>query len=135
MSIVPQMLHKRFGKKRVFFHDVDRCVALGAAISASQVTPGFKGLDMQLFDITLVRIGIEVNDGRFEPVTPSGSIAPAKRTLRGLFVRENQTRISFNVYAGDHSAASSNSLLGLEVPTLPTDLSLKYFISFSLPQL
>ncbi|MCX6019953.1 MAG: Hsp70 family protein [Chloroflexi bacterium] len=69
--------------------------------------------------MTAHTIGIELQDGSFAPIVPTGTYVPMPKPAIGLFRTsiDNQQRLEVNVYEGDDEIANKNELIGtVDIP-------------------
>lgn len=108
--------------------DVDRVVALGAAIQAGLVTNHKALRDRLVTDVLTHSLGVSTRKSwgetelldRFDPVLHRGSTLPTSGTGFYTTLRHDQTSVTFPIYEGENRTASRNHLLGqLTLDDLP----------------
>jgi len=102
---VRAMVGEIFGKQPLARINPDECVALGAAITASE---GTKKITFKASR----SLGIEIAGGSFSPLIQRGSTLPTAAEKAYTTSFDDQIMISFPIYQGEASRASRNSLLG-----------------------
>ena len=94
-----------FGKDPTLEVNPDECVALGAAIAASE------GVGRVTFKNTK-SLGVELHDGSFSVIIQKGMILPTQGSEMYTTVQDNQRAVKFPIYQGEDPVAISNELLG-----------------------
>lgn len=128
MPSMHALVRDTFGKDPRTDLDVDRVVALGAAVQAGLVGDHAAVRELLVTDVLTHSLGVAVRRefygkvylGRFDPILPRGTILPATRVSRYDTVDAFQTDITIKVYEGEHRECRHNHLLGtLRVEGLP----------------
>ena len=102
---VRDMVAEIFGKQPLCKINPDECVALGAAIAASE------GTTRVTFKASR-SLGVEVSGGTFSPLIERGSTLPTVASESYTTSFDGQTVISFPIYQGEDQHAGRNMLLG-----------------------
>jgi molecular chaperone HscC len=120
---VPSVLDfvtRLFGRAPLQTLPPDEAVALGAAVQAALVARDAAIQDVVVTDVAPFTLGIAAVKsfghtevpGTFLPVIDRGTTIPCSRTKRLYTMRPGQTRLKVEVFQGEHSMCSDNTLLG-----------------------
>lgn len=116
---VQELVRSLFGKSINKSFNPDEVVAVGAALQAAMLSGQLE--DVQLFDVTSMSLGIELDGGRFVPVIQKNTTIPcrAKKTISTLTNEQSSVRI--HVLQGEDPLATNNISLGeFELSGIPT---------------
>jgi len=100
-----QIINKEFFKGI----NPDECVAMGAAIQASNIT---EKTGLVLVDVTPLTLGIEIEGGVFAPIIPRNTPIPCSKTRMFTTIGDNQTTVEVKIFQGERKKAEHNKLLG-----------------------
>ncbi|XP_015963008.1 heat shock 70 kDa protein 4-like [Arachis duranensis] len=111
---VQQLLQEFFnGKDLCRSINPDEAVAFGAAVQAALLSEGFKNVpNLVLHDVTPLSLGILTRGDLMHVMIPRNTTIPVKMKDVFVTVNDNQTVIRFDVYEGERTRATDNSLLG-----------------------
>jgi molecular chaperone DnaK len=104
-----------------------RCVSCGTVNPAGASMCNNAGCGRLLespLQVTGQSLGIALDDGRFYPILPKGTLFPTLEPKGEDFVtpRANEPRLEIVVYEGEHELAEMNELSGYLTVPLPSDL-------------
>jgi molecular chaperone DnaK len=124
IPLVREKVAQFFGRKPHTELNPDEVVAMGAAVQASILTGGQRGL--LLLDVVPLSLGIETLGGVVDKVIHRNSTVPARATTRYTTFVENQTAIIINIYQGERELTKDCRLLGqfklAGIPPMPAQL-------------
>jgi molecular chaperone HscC len=121
MPLVPRLVSRMFGRLPLRHVNPDEAIALGACVSA-----GLKARDQRLDEIILTDVcpytlGVKVSrrddkgqeqQGFFAPIIHRNSTVPVSREESFQPMRDNQTRLTLEVYQGENPMVARNIKLG-----------------------
>ena len=105
-SLLREMLGGRCLSMRVAPGEI---VAAGAALQAG-ILEG-KAHNVLLLDVTPHSLGVGTGAGTITKIIPRNATIPRKRSEIFTTTEDNQSRVRFNVYQGEHETAEENTLL------------------------
>ena len=127
MPAVRRLVARLFGQLPLQMLDPDEVVARGAAVQA-----GLKARDqaldeMVMTDVAPYTLGIEISrdsdrgltTGHYMPIIERNTVVPCSRVERVVTVRDNQRRMTIEVYQGEARQVADNIKLGkltIQVP-------------------
>ncbi|PXV56111.1 molecular chaperone HscC [Dyella jiangningensis] len=129
MPLVARLVSRMFGRLPLRHINPDQAIALGACIAA-----GLKSRDQRLDEVILTDVcpytlGTKVSrrdeqgreqTGFFAPIIHRNSTVPVSREETFQPFRDNQTKLTLEVYQGEHPMAERNIKLGeLDIPLSP----------------
>ena len=129
MPLVARLVSRMFGRLPLRHVNPDQAIALGACVAA-----GLKSRDARLDEVILTDVcpytlGTKVSrwdengkeqQGFFAPVIHRNSTVPVSREQVFQPVRDNQTKLTLEVYQGENPLVERNIKLGeLEIPLPP----------------
>jgi molecular chaperone HscC len=139
MPMIQTLIQQLFGKPPESASDVDRIVALGAAVQAALLARHHSVSECAVTDVLTHSLGVRSSvqireqffDDRFSVLLPRGSALPISRVEGFTTLHQEQRSVRLRVYEGEHRNASRNTLLGeLEVGELPVDETQEECLSF-----
>lgn len=121
MPLVPRLVSRMFGRLPLRHVNPDEAIALGACVSA-----GLKARDQRLDEIILTDVcpytlGVKISrrddkgqeqQGFFAPIIHRNSTVPVSREESFQPMRDNQTRLTLEVYQGENPMVARNIKLG-----------------------
>ena len=108
------------GKKVNKRLNLDECNAFGGVIKGEYMKKNKNIKNFLLLDITIISLGIEINDGIFKIMIPRGSITPSKKTELFTTIIDNQNEILIKIFEGEKELTKGNSLIGKIIfPIIP----------------
>lgn len=131
MPLIRNFIAKLFKKFPDTSVNPDEAIALGAAIQAAMKERNKEVKEVILTDVCGFTLGTEVTvdrydggqeAGHFSPIIERNTVIPASRTERYYTARENQDKVTINVYQGESRMVHNNLLLGeltVDVPAGP----------------
>ncbi len=129
MPLVARLVSRMFGRLPLRHINPDQAIALGACIAA-----GLKSRDQRLDEVILTDVcpytlGTKVSrrdeqgreqTGFFAPIIHRNSTVPVSREETFQPFRDNQAKLTLEVYQGEHPMAERNIKLGeLDIPLSP----------------
>lgn len=129
MPLVARLVSRMFGRLPLRHINPDQAIALGACIAA-----GLKSRDQRLEEVILTDVcpytlGTKVSrrdeqgreqTGFFSPIIHRNSTVPVSREETFQPFRDNQAKLTLEVYQGEHPMADRNIKLGeLDIPLAP----------------
>jgi molecular chaperone HscC len=131
MQILRKSAARMFGKLPLAHINPDEIVALGAAVQAGLKIRDAALDEVVLTDVCPYTLGTEVGHrgengrieyGLFAPILERNTVIPASRVERFYTLRDNQKKISVDVYQGESRLVQNNISLGeftINVPKAP----------------
>ncbi|XP_058741088.1 heat shock cognate 70 kDa protein-like [Vicia villosa] len=111
---VQQLLQEFFNREDLCLSiNPDEAIAYGAAVEAALLSDGFRNVpNLVLQDITPLSLGISIMGDIMNVMIPKNTSIPIKIKKRVATTKDNQSRVSIQVYEGERTRASDNNLLG-----------------------
>ena len=120
-QVVHQVVYQKYENQlKSFFNDKepsiginpDEAIAYGAAVQAGFLSGENVGVDVILFDVNPLTLGIETVGGFMSIVIPSNSLIPNKISKGFTTVIDNLEEILVKVYEGERPMTEDNHFLG-----------------------
>lgn len=129
MPLVPRLVSRMFGRLPLRHVNPDEAIALGACVSAGLKLRDKRLDEVILTDVCPYTLGTKVSHrdeqgreqvGFFAPIIHRNSTVPVSREETFQPFRDNQAKLTLEVYQGEHPMADHNIKLGeLQVPLTP----------------
>ncbi|QNK00631.1 molecular chaperone HscC [Dyella telluris] len=129
MPLVARMVSRMFGRLPLRHINPDQAIALGACIAAGLKSRDERLEEVILTDVCPYTLGTKVSrrdeqgreqTGFFSPVIHRNSTVPVSREETFQPFRDNQVKLTLEVYQGEHPMADRNIKLGeLDIPLAP----------------
>ena len=100
----------------------DEAIAYGVGVAAGIKNRNEEIKDMILTDICPFTLGVGMVNNVYSPIISRNTSLPTSRSHEYITIKDDQTRINFEVFQGEHMEANRNVLLDritVEVPPLP----------------
>ncbi|GLJ29535.1 hypothetical protein SUGI_0582470 [Cryptomeria japonica] len=108
---VQELLSQLFqGKELCKCVNPDEVVAYGAALHVAILNK--ENINLVLMDMTILSLGIEVNNGVMKVIVPRSTHIPTKKETFVTTRFDNQIGVSFPIYEGERDLVVHNNLLG-----------------------
>ena len=122
MPIVRGFVKRVMGKEPEQGVDPSDTVALGASIMGAILGGEVISSEIQLIDVTPLTLGVEVLDGKKEPIIERNNMVPIRRSKSFTTVADNQPIVTINVVQGESPIVAECVSLGkfdLSIPPAP----------------
>lgn len=128
MPLVARAVTRLTGRLPLRHVDPDRAIALGAAIAAGMKARDAKLDEVILTDVCPYTLGTDIakrdsagvaHHGFLLPIINRNSTVPVSREEGIWPLTDEQTRLTFNIYQGEHPVAENNVKLGQLTVDLP----------------
>lgn len=127
MPLVRTMITKMFERVPHTAINPDEAIARGAAVAAAMKERNEELQELILTDVCPYTLGTSVvrkgsngmNGGWFDPIIERNTIVPVSRVKNYCTIRDNQDKITVDVYQGENPRVDNNVLLGemeVEIP-------------------
>ena len=133
MPLVSRAVSRLTGRLPLRHVDPDRAIALGAAIAAGMKARDTKLDEIILTDVCPYTLGTDIakrdqsgtaHHGLLLPIINRNSTVPISREDKLWPLTEDQSRITFNIYQGEHPIAAKNVKLGALSVDVPRNVPL-----------
>jgi molecular chaperone HscC len=120
MPCVIKLAAQLFGRLPLRTLPPDEAVALGAAVQAGLKAGDAALGDLVVTDVAPFSLGVDVAQdlghskvsGLFSPIIERGTVIPVSREHTYHTMHDNQRKVEFGIYQGEHSLVEDNTKLG-----------------------
>ncbi|MGO4733213.1 molecular chaperone HscC [Paenibacillus sp. 2KB_22] len=131
MPVIYSFTGKLFGRLPANYLHPDEAIAIGVGIQAAMKARHADVQEVILTDVCPYTLGISISkplgegryeSGIFDPIIERNTVVPVSRVQRYCTLRDNQTKITADVYQGESRLVENNIKLGeltINVPPAP----------------